>query len=1723
MKTLSMSGLEPNFGEEDSLLKELRAKKAKENEFYKKKVELSFDEEKVGKGVAEFFSAQLPEGTKINKAKNPTDFTAVNAAFDEDDPRKQLMPVVRQNYRTLLRNKDFKGVGENELLNLAYQTTIKGTPSSELEGATYEDDIHRYKYKEDTARFGMGKEVAAAPGYEEWLAREKARPMEDRQIGFGEAALFNLGFMAAGRALKKPVSNAIGRALLKTGAEKAGQWLMRVAPPQGKLVGAALTAAALAIPETIGWNAVAKSDWYRAREDEPIKRELAALTISGLSGAAAYRTAGKQVLGAMKRGAEKGVVTEAMLKNFVADSTAENIMKVGAARRAEKKALDKISDVFNKAGASGEERKAWFERLAESENDFTRTGFFGRSKYTDEDALKGVIRGKVSDAENFMFGRRALPAGDTLPGEELYSGTRAVANVTPQVLFKRNMGSDFIESVPLGGQRNLELPSAELLALPGQAALRGTSQVAIPGGQLALPRGTGPGFFGLRNAPINPPIEPSGGAGGGGIFGLSQRKLAAPFEEIERSFGWTGEAAEQTVKRSKDASPIFGIPKKKLEKSFTKLDTDDAAFVIDEVTNRGKTLEESLIGMERSKMLRSAVKTSEENIAKAKTKTTTLPPDQAIKYEGTQAAADSGKAAKVLELTKEVNAAKAELTARKAAEQAAIRSAAAEARTLSDIVESPIAKDLLPERVQGLAEGGNILDGPLTDKEFEKRASGILEYFGAKFRTEGTAVPPMSADRVARADASLRGTARPKVKKSEMAAIDPEFEQPEFLKTFKGEMTQSDFIWKIAEDPGFGELEAKRIFNLAQKRGISYKDLPNTKLFREFKSVQEKANFVRGEVLDPVVDDISEFAGESLVVDKAGLKSIIPLTAVGTVSVAAVLGLPEDSHASVASVIGEAAARGIKALPKAWINTVKDLQDVSKLGHDAVQKKFAQLIKESEAAGYISRQVGKSKTLPARMKVPDFTALAKELYGSTVAAVKTTKQLPFGFERIMSPWARGALHYKTGANPAVHIAAMQTAWTENIKNAYAVFDNIMRDVSGGKSSAREVAKMFAPLADQYSGVVQTYQIVSTKIKQLEKAIPVMEKVLKNEKLDSVMRANYIKRMENAKKQLNAFTTHMREDIAPLHAEFMKKHEELTKQAANKFASTRVFLAANDTEAMEYYPWLKGILRKEEREAAIHVKAMMKSYEESAVESGLNVITDRPYMHYSWHPSWKANAAEDFATKIGLDLPITTVPNNQFHSRMVGAVPMLPDVHHSVQSYIPMAEKILGWRAFWNKNGPKDASWYKHMMSSTVQHNSALRGFWNAVKDASIPAEQMMVDKWMDRYTSFEVLRLLGGSPSVAYKHFFKNIGTWGSLGFKEAMSHMGTAVTTAARNKITSPEGVKYLAKIGIDANKLGKKFYDDAAKSYTSQMKRLSVLDDIDLRPASQLTWFDNFLNEVNHKAGFMVNAVESYDRVHSFLAAGEMAAKRGLTARDASYAIYDTILKNNFLGGALNPSWAKSPSVRAIMLFQTTAFKIFERRLVTLHQSGRAISEAWKEAAKMNWTWDKAFSEIKTLKDFIRKGEYEFKKGIITDALAGERDFLGQFAVRQQMREMLYAGVVLGGGAMLGHDYAHHISHLPFVQKSFEGEPVIGFSPIARAIWDTKEGKVYAGEESEFGMVGDFLNNWFRSQGPIPQMVNKAINVSRDDIPEIYREEGFLPKEFRYFWAIPSTKEKE
>ena len=123
-----------------------------------------------------------------------------------------------------------------------------------------------------------------------------------------------------------------------------------------------------------------------------------------------------------------------------------------------------------------------------------------------------------------------------------------------------------------------------------------------------------------------------------------------------------------------------------------------------------------------------------------------VPPDNVIGYEGAEAAAEAGKAAKVMVLKQEVAEAAPELAARTAAETKAVKSSA----------------DVLREIGQGLAPKGKedlVLADTLTQKDWNTQAGHILTYLGDKARRLGVNV---SEDDVAKLRAAkAQGVAKP--------------------------------------------------------------------------------------------------------------------------------------------------------------------------------------------------------------------------------------------------------------------------------------------------------------------------------------------------------------------------------------------------------------------------------------------------------------------------------------------------------------------------------------------------------------------------------------------------------------------------------------------------------------------------------------------------------------------------------------------------------------------------------------------------------------------------------------------------------------------------------------------------------------------------------------------------------------------------------------------------
>jgi hypothetical protein len=458
------------------------------------------------------------------------------------------------------------------------------------------------------------------------------------------------------------------------------------------------------------------------------------------------------------------------------------------------------------------------------------------------------------------------------------------------------------------------------------------------------------------------------------------------------------------------------------------------------------------------------------------------------------------------------------------------------------------------------------------------------------------------------------------------------------------------------------------------------------------------------------------------------------------------------------------------------------------------------------------------------------------------------------------------------------------------------------------------------------------------------------------------------------------------------------------------------------------------------------------------------------------------------------------------------VQLVPDIEYVMNRYIPDAERRINWTKFWN------SGWKKHAaeVSMFPQHKE----FWDMVKAAVKPAEATSINKWANRYYAFEAINLLGGSVAAASKHLFKIEGTMAAFGIGHTFK--------------ATPEALQYTGRIIRDqlsrvplANKLGikpiqeKKLYDELLESTMAASRFQNTMAEMDLTAGiANYSKFSNkadrWLMETANASGGLIKMVEWLDRAHSVIASVEIAAKKCLTAADAEYMIFDTILKNNFLGGSLNPLWQKDPLVRAVFAFQSTPYKILERRLVTAIKAGRGVVRAGRHVFKTYEQQVAALNELQGIGRYIKAGEKTFKAGIIKDSVdilnatagAGGSSFVNQF-----MRDILIGGALIyGGGKLFDADLSHHVFHFPFLKPDAE-VPALAMNPLITGVYKTLH---ESGEDNDDFFMTRFAHNWLGKKGLIPLQVHKAMRISENDIPEIYKG-----SKFKYLFSVPGRSE--
>lgn len=736
------------------------------------------------------------------------------------------------------------------------------------------------------------------------------------------------------------------------------------------------------------------------------------------------------------------------------------------------------------------------------------------------------------------------------------------------------------------------------------------------------------------------------------------------------------------------------------------------------------------------------------------------------------------------------------------------------------------------------------------------------------------------------------------------------------------------------------------------------------------------------------------------------------------------------------------------------------------------------------------------------------TVLGEYMRGITIkpslSSISTVKEFPKILSHLVTPYTEAAHYFgrnavgaETFTNPIVQWASQRTASIVNTEQGIKIFENILREAGIG-SSRVPTERAFAELEKTHVPQVvkrgfhlwskRRGEVLSKRIEsRLERSVKDQSKHPKNPTRD--------KRIVDdraALEVLNEGTLLHKTEVELLenhYKDYVSKYDAIIKPLAQEHPSVRLFLAAEDTAEFEMYPWLKGMINENEVKAASMLKLMNEDYAGRMVAMGQKVIKERPFMHHAAHPERRYKVIEDLVRESTDTQMSMTPPMARFFSRSSGMRPMMPEATYTMNKYIPDVNLRLASIEFWKgPTGKGPDGWDAFARSDVIQSNQGMANFFERFKNGFKPQDRTAINKVAEVMYGMEVARLLAFSASVPFKHSLKLVGDFRVFGME------GVKIIPESSKTFFRSLG----RKIGIKSEK---GVYDDAVEAMTNTGGFVRTMADLDIANAPNSVW-EYALQTFNRYGGAPTAAVEKFDRGTSTIAAMRMAEKQGMSAEQATYAIYDTIIKTNFLSGTLNPGWLRDPKIRFFFMFQGTPYKIMEQRVALSMRAYKGVKKGGQEL-------------LKQLRQDVKEGEHRLKWNLIKDALESEKDIFGTPLVRQFMRQILAMGVVLGTAKYaFDADLMNHIFHPPFIKTEKKGIK-LAFSPITNAAYKTW---MRDEENDEDFWFSNFFKEWWGRGGPYPNTLKKALRLNNNDIPAIYRGNTF-----KYILAVPSIKAKK
>jgi hypothetical protein len=677
-------------------------------------------------------------------------------------------------------------------------------------------------------------------------------------------------------------------------------------------------------------------------------------------------------------------------------------------------------------------------------------------------------------------------------------------------------------------------------------------------------------------------------------------------------------------------------------------------------------------------------------------------------------------------------------------------------------------------------------------------------------------------------------------------------------------------------------------------------------------------------------------------------------------------------------------------------------------------------------------------------------------------------------------------------NPAVFKAIFYNAEVVNIQNGLKVASNIFKagDVVSAKKELAELFKPLKPLAEkQY-----LHDYHRELAGELQKRLGAMKNPTKEEV------AEITKQIERHTKKADGLVS----AVKMYHKEFQRFGEE----AAKRHSSSRVFFAADDSAKFEKYPFMKNIpLTEKELLTVGRLKKQLATYR-VRLEKQKIATKSGAYMHYILHPDIKA----DTLAKLTGDS--SAAPYLRNYTRSFNSRPMMPDAVESMGKYVVGTEKRLQEQAFW-KSG-----WDK--VEYKARHIAPLRKAFDDLRTGTIPYEDNFINNTARMYTNIEVFKRLFLLPSAGLKHLVKVTGDMSTLGPAVVFQSMGDAAKGVSHRIIQDTPKLQWARNMLDSPNqytKMKKQILDSVAPARETRYRMMQMgFGDYD----SMFSKLNVLADKVNHIGGAWINLAEFFDRSLTFEAGMRMAAKKGLTPEQAIYGIYDTLLKNNFLGREFTPAVLRHPVFKAFFMFQTTPAKILGKKLSVAMVAQKPIRDLGKHIFNSTKT---AEGRVRLRRDLLnlwgdmQRVEQESKVNLILDTIRQEQDFYGTNVVSQFAKDLLVMGAGTSAAGAVGLNMHVHFFHLPFLQTSDYSSDYgkLSLSPAIKAIKDGQieyQRKIAKDEDSM--LFHEIFQKWSQKSGPFPTIFHKIHRISENDIPEIYQDSAL-----QYLFAIPSVKE--